>query len=225
MLPRSAAAAGAEIIDHVVVDRIERAGNTLALSTSAGDMHAASVVVAAGGPDVAARLLGVEASVLGDPGPRARATCLELGLATLPDTPVLFSTDAPLYFSTHMPPAQLGPAGTTVVHMAKYLAPGEAQSPEVGLQECGTTPGPLESIRAVRTCSPPIPARHDRHLRHPPSPARWFPRPASGGGGREAWCLPGRRLGRSKGMLVDAAMASARDAAGRAVRQAALATP
>ena len=34
-----------------------------------------------------------------------------------------------------MPPARLGPAGTTVVQVAKYLAPGESPSPEVGARE------------------------------------------------------------------------------------------
>ena len=131
----TAAAAGAEITDHVAVDRIVRAGDGWALSTAAGEVRARSVVLAAGGPRVAARLLGVELSAFGDPGPEARATCLELGLDTPPDIPVLFSTDAPLYFSTHMPPARLGPAGTTVVHVAKYLAPDATPSPEAGARE------------------------------------------------------------------------------------------
>lgn len=222
----SAAAAGAEITDHVSVDRIERAGNTLVLSTSAGDMRAASVVLSAGGPDVAARLLGVEASVLGDPGPKARATCLDLGLDTLSDTPVLFSTDAPLYFSTHMPPAQLGPAGTTVVHVAKYLAPDEAPSPEVGAQEL------WDHARVAGVDQGSAAVLASRYL-HNMTVTYGIPQARLGGfrgrppvvvDGMPAVFLAGDWVGH-EGMLLDATMASAKDAARRAVRQAALVTP
>ncbi len=221
----SAAAAGAEITDHVAVEGIERAGNSLALSTSAGDMHAASVVLAAGGPEVAARLLGVELSVLGDPGPKVRATCLEVGIGTLPDIPVLFSTDAPLYFSTHMPPAQLGPAGTAVVHVAKYLAPNEAPSPEVGAQELwdhARAAGIEPDSAAVLACR----YLHDMTVTHGIPQARlggFRGRPPVVVDGMPGIFLAGDWVGR-EGMLADAAMASARHAAGQAVRQAALVT-
>jgi hypothetical protein len=221
----SAVAVGAEIIDHVGVDGIERAGHTLALSTSAGDMHAASIVLAAGGPEVATRLLGVEASVLGDPGPKARATCLELGLDTLPDTPVLFSTDAPLYFSTHMPPAELGPAGTALVHVAKYLAPDEAPSPEVGAQELwdhARAAGVEQGSAAVLASR----YLHDMTVTYgiPQARLRGFRgRPPVVVDGKPGIFLAGDWVGH-KGMLLDAAMASARHAACQAVRQAALVT-
>jgi phytoene dehydrogenase-like protein len=221
----TATAAGAEITDHVAVQRIERAGDAWAVSTAAGDVHARSVVLAAGGPAVAARLLGVELSVLGDPGPEARATCLELGLDALPDPPVLFSTDAPLYLSTHMPPAQLGPAGTTVIHVAKYLAPDEAPSPEVGARElwdharaAGVVPG--STVLASRylhamTVTYGIPQARLGGFRG---------RPPVAVDGRPGIFLAGDWVGRA-GMLLDAAMASARHAAEQAVRQAALVTP
>jgi phytoene dehydrogenase-like protein len=221
----TAAAAGAAITDHVAVDRIERAGDGWAISTSAEAVRAGSVVLAAGGPRVAARLLGVELSALGDPGPEARATCLELGLDTRPDIPVLFSTDAPLYFSTHMPPARLGPAGATVVHLAKYLAPGEAPSPEVGARElwdhartAGVAPGST-SVLASRYL-------HAMTVTYgiPLARCGGFPgRPPVAVDGRPGIFLAGDWVG-SEGMLLDAAMASARHAAAQAVRQAALVT-
>jgi len=222
----SAAAAGAALTDHVGVDRIERAGDGWVLPTSADEVHARSVVLAAGGPDVAARLLGVELSVLGDPGSKARATCLELGLATLPDTPVLFSTDAPLYFSTHMPPAQLGPAGTTVVHVAKYLAPDETPGPEVGAQEL------WDHARAAGVALGSAAVLASRYL-HDMTVTYGIPQARLGGfRGRPPVAvdgLPGIFLAGDwvgpEGMLLDAAMASARHAAAQSVRHAAFVTP
>ena len=221
----AATGAGAQIIDHASVERIERAGNEWELRTSVGDVHAASVVLAAGGPDVAARLLGIDQPVLGDPGPKARATCLDLGLGTSPDIPVLFSTDAPLYFSTHMPPARLGPAGMTVVQVAKYLAPDESPSPEVGARElwdharaAGVERGG-DAVLASRYL-------HEMTVTYGIPQARLSGldgRPSVAVAGMPGVFLAGDWVGR-EGMLADAAMASARHAAVEAVRQAALAT-
>ncbi len=222
----SAAAAGAEITDHVGVDRIERAGDGWAVRTSAGEVRARTVVLAAGGPDVAARLLGVELCTLGNPGPKARATCLELGLDTLLDIPVLFSTDAPLYLSTHMPPAELGPAGTTVVHVAKYLAPDDAPSPEVGAQEL------WDHARAAGLDPDSAAVLASRYL-HDMTVTYGIPQARLGGlrgrpsvavDGMPGIFLAGDWVGH-KGMLLDAAMASARHAAAQSVRQAASVTP
>jgi glycine/D-amino acid oxidase-like deaminating enzyme len=222
----AAAGAGAEIMDHMGVDRIVRAGDQWLVSTSAGEVRARSVVIAAGGPEVAARLLGVEPSALGDPGPRARAACLDLGLDRLPDIPVLFSTDAPLYFSTHMPPARLGPHGKIVVQVAKYLAPDDAPSPEVGAQElwdharaAGIDQGSA-NVLASRYL-------HDMTVTYGIPQARlggYRGRPPVAVEGMPGVFLAGDWVGH-EGMLLDAAMASARHAAAQAVRQPALVTP
>jgi glycine/D-amino acid oxidase-like deaminating enzyme len=221
-----AARAGAEITDHVRVDSIDPASDAWVLTTSAGEVRAKSVVLAAGGPNVAARLLGVDASVLGDPGPKARATCLELGLDTSPATPVLFSTDAPLYFSTHMPPAQLGPAGATVVHVAKYLAPDDAPSPEVGAQELW---GHARAAGVDRGSAAVLASRclHDMTVTYGIPQARlggFDGRPRVAVAEMPGIFLAGDWVGH-EGMLLDAAMASARHAAAQSVRQAALVTP
>ncbi len=88
-----------------------------------GSWSGATVVVAAGGPDLATRLLGVEPWFA--VAPPTTASSLDLGLRRMPDHPVLFGADRPLYFSTHAPAAALAPAGLVLSVALKYHAPGE----------------------------------------------------------------------------------------------------
>ncbi len=120
-----AAALGAVILDHQPVVGLERTGRRWTVATPAGEHRAASIVLAAGGPEVAARLLGVEPAALGAAGPPVRAACLDLGLAAPTRDDLRFGVDEPLYYSTHMPPARLAPEGSVVVHVARYLRPEE----------------------------------------------------------------------------------------------------
>jgi phytoene dehydrogenase-like protein len=56
-----------------------------------------------------------------------RASCLDLGLRRLPrpDQRFVLGMDEPVYLSAHTPHAKLAPEGGSVVHVARYLAPGE----------------------------------------------------------------------------------------------------
>jgi phytoene dehydrogenase-like protein len=57
----------------------------------------------------------------------ARVACLDIGLASLPRSNVLFAlgVDRPLYFSVHSAAARLAPEGAALVHAMRYLEPGE----------------------------------------------------------------------------------------------------
>jgi phytoene dehydrogenase-like protein len=88
-------------------------------------LRATAVVLATGGPDRAAALLGGRPSSWGEPGPEAAAACLELGLRRPPAHRFVLGIDEPTYLSTHAPPARLAPEGGAVVHVMRYLAPGE----------------------------------------------------------------------------------------------------
>jgi phytoene dehydrogenase-like protein len=57
----------------------------------------------------------------------AKVACLDIGLASLPRSDILFAlgVDRPLYFSVHSAAARLAPEGAALVHVLRYLEPGE----------------------------------------------------------------------------------------------------
>lgn len=95
-------------------------GAPVVVTAGGGRIRASQVVIAAGGPDAAASLLGLGADAWPQAGPPVVAACLELGLRRPPSTRVIFGIDEPLYLSTHCPPADLAPPGHAVVHVMRY---------------------------------------------------------------------------------------------------------
>lgn len=89
-------------------------------------LRARHVVIAAGGPEAAAHLLGGTPAAWRDLGPSPSAACLELGLRRLPRHRVVFGVDEPTYLSTHCPPANLAPPGHAVVHVMRYQPVNDA---------------------------------------------------------------------------------------------------
>ena len=91
---------------------------------TAGDTHivARAAVIAVADPGAAATLLGRVPFAVGPP---VEAACLDLGVDRAPSMPLLLGLDEPLYLSDHGSAASLAPEGHTVVHVARYLAPGE----------------------------------------------------------------------------------------------------
>ena len=69
-----------------------------------------------------------------------RAACLDVAVSTLPRHNATFALgiDAPLYFSVHSASARLAPDGEAMIHLGKYLAPGDSGS--------GTAEAELESL-------------------------------------------------------------------------------
>jgi hypothetical protein len=83
-------------------------------------LPASAVVIAAGGPATARKLLPVDPGwpELGAP---VTAACLDLGLVGR-RPPAVFGLDEPLYLSPHCPPGDLAPEGGSVVHVLRYGA-------------------------------------------------------------------------------------------------------
>ena len=119
------------------VRRVE--GRARALETKNGHMRAVVVdervletaaVVLALGPSEAAALAPESATLQKAASEMipVRAACLDLVLRSLPPRSVQFclGIDRPLYFSVHSRVAELAPLPGAVIHVAKYLAPGDA---------------------------------------------------------------------------------------------------
>jgi phytoene dehydrogenase-like protein len=224
-LQRAATAAGARLVDHARVDALARSGDGWVAVTPTDEHPAATVVIAAGGPVVATRLLGLDAGELGETGPPARAACLDVGLAGPARETVLFSADEPLYWSTHMPPARLGPPGTVVAHAMRYLAPDESLSPDAGRAALWAHARAAGVDVGLDAGAPAVLAH--RYL-HGMIASHGLPLARSGGlAGRPAVAVPGSPgaflagdwVGPT-GMLADAAAASGRRAAELAVAHA-----
>ena len=82
----------------------------------------ASAIVLAVAPSEVARLAGHVTKL--EP---TRAACLDVALSRLPDPTTNFALgiDEPLYLSVHSSVAKLAPDGGALIHVARYLAPGE----------------------------------------------------------------------------------------------------
>lgn len=129
-LAERARAHGAEICAGSGARRVEPTddGRVRVTLADGSTVVAGTAVVATGGPDAAAALLGHRPSGWDALGPPATAACLELGLHRPPPTRLVLGLDEPLYLSTHAPPADLAPEGGAVVHVMRYQRPDDALS-------------------------------------------------------------------------------------------------
>lgn len=117
----AATAAGAVVRDHEPAIAIAgEPGDWQVVTSSETVLPAQAVVLAAGGPDTARRLLPLDPG-WGDLGPPVTAACLDLGLRGGPP-PFVLGLDDPLYLSAHCPPGDLAPAGGSMVHVMRYGA-------------------------------------------------------------------------------------------------------
>jgi phytoene dehydrogenase-like protein len=116
-----ASAAGASIRQHQPVAGITAVPGGWEVALVGGDrLRGAAVVVAAGGPGVARRLLPVDPG-WPEAGAPVTAACLDLGLRG-PSPSVAFGLDEPWYLARHCPPGDLAPPGGSVVHVMRYGA-------------------------------------------------------------------------------------------------------
>ena len=111
--------AGMTVRTATPVTSIRQTGTGWIVEADGRRIEAGSIVLAAGGPEMARRLLG------GDPGwgtlgPDVTAACLELAVRVEPSRRFALGLDSPLYLSTHCPPADLAPPGIRVVHVMRY---------------------------------------------------------------------------------------------------------
>jgi phytoene dehydrogenase-like protein len=127
---RAAVAAGVQVRTGVAVRAVERTDVRWRVDTSAGGpVSADAVIVAAGGPDDAARLLrGGDRRVLERWSRRAtpvRMACLDVALRRRPIGPSgVFGTDEPLYLSVQSDVSEIAPGGGAVVQLARFLPAG-----------------------------------------------------------------------------------------------------
>ncbi|MGD9752225.1 MAG: FAD-dependent oxidoreductase [Acidimicrobiia bacterium] len=129
-----AEAAGAGVRTGCAITSVRRTGATWQLVPDGGGAslpEARTVIVAAGGPERAAGLIGATPAGWERSGPPITASVLDVGFAGAPTHPFLHGVDRPLYLSTHCPPAALAPAGHSLVTAARYHAPGEQLDPDV----------------------------------------------------------------------------------------------
>jgi phytoene dehydrogenase-like protein len=106
-----------ELIEHGPLWRATLADGTVA---------PARAVILAVNPAQAAALYPALPNLATDVEP-AKAACLDIGLASLPRPDVLFAlgVDRPVYFSVHSAAARRAPEGAALVHVLRYLEPGE----------------------------------------------------------------------------------------------------
>jgi hypothetical protein len=190
-----------------------------AVDTPSGPVVGRAVVLAAGGPEGAARLLG--RSPWYDVAPPVTASVLDLGLRRLPASRILLGADRPLYFSVHSPPAALAPDGLVLATALRYHAPGEALEPAAVRAE-------LEAHAALAGVAP-----EDVVLRrylHRMVVSHGLPLASAGGlSGRSSTAVPGQPgvfvagdwVG-AEGQLADASIASGAGAGAAAAEVAAV---
>jgi phytoene dehydrogenase-like protein len=223
-LRAAAESAGVRMRSGVRAAAIERAGDRWSVRLADGSALDAGSVVIAAGPDAAAEALsGAERTLVRGWADRAvpvKAACLDLALSRLPQPRATFALgiDQPLYYSVHSVVAALGPQGSAVLHVAKYLGTA-ASDPRRDERELEALldlvqPGWRDCV-VQRRFLPDMLVAND------------LPRASLGGtAGRPGPEVPeaaglyvvGDWVGRD-GMLADASLASARRAASSIVRR------
>jgi phytoene dehydrogenase-like protein len=200
-----AEASGATLRTRAGVRAVERDGGGWAIALDEETLYADTLVVAAGGPEAMAKLLGTEAPEA--PGPAAELSVLDLGLESLPrrDRRFALGVDGPTYLSRHSPPRH---RDGVLLSLASY-----ARQPRQALEALADTvqPGWRERVTLERFL--------------PRMPAVSAIATAAGGGlaGRPAvergkgLYLAGDWIG-PEGWLVDAAISSGAAAAAAALR-------
>jgi phytoene dehydrogenase-like protein len=119
-----AVAAGVRIETARAVRGLELGEGAHGVRLADGEILRARAVVLATGPHAARTLTA--GAVDTDGLVPIRAACLDLALSSLPRPRSTFALglDAPTYLSVHSAAARLAPEGGAVVHVAKYLAEG-----------------------------------------------------------------------------------------------------
>lgn len=134
-LLRAAEGAGAAIKPGVRVTAVHETEGGVTVGTATGDTYLAAAVVVATDPNTAARLLPGHEPVetAAETAVPVRIAVLDVGLHRLPhpNRTFVLGMDDPTYLSVHSRDAQLAPGGGELIHLAKYLAPGEASGAAV----------------------------------------------------------------------------------------------
>ncbi|HEX8183817.1 MAG TPA: FAD-dependent oxidoreductase [Blastocatellia bacterium] len=136
-LAEAARQAGALIETGAKVEKVERdqAGAARSVRLTDGRVFYAQNIIIASSPGLAAGLVehGEQTSLArwaGESIP-VKAACLDIALKYLPKPKATFALgiDSPLYLSVHSATARLAPEGCAMIHVAKYLPPDHDDSP------------------------------------------------------------------------------------------------
>jgi len=202
--------AGATLRTRSAVRLIHQEGGGWTVGLDEETLHAGVLVVAAGGPDAVAKLLGEKAPAA--PGPAAELSVLDLALHSLPRRTRRFALgiDAPTYLSRHSPPDH---RGGVLLSLASY-----AREPRERLEAMADAvqPGWQEQLVFDRF----LPRMVAVSAIASPQGGGLAGRPAVERGG--GLYLAGEWIG-SEGWLTDAAIASGAAAAAAALREPAAA--
>jgi phytoene dehydrogenase-like protein len=182
------------------------------VETHDGELRAGAVVVAAGTPAAARRVLPGDPG-WGDLGEPVTAACLDVGVRRVPSPGYLVGVDEPIYGTTQSPPARQAPDGSAVVAAIRYGA-RSAREDRPALEEHLRLVGVhdddvvVERFLARMVVSGAMPRAASGGLRGRPSiTATGMPRVFLAGD----WVGP-------RGLLSDAALASGHAAARAALR-------
>jgi len=140
-LRQKAQEAGARLITQARVKAIEVAGEGYRVYLADDSSDEAHAVLLATDPETASALVldGTHEPLrrFAAQALPARVACLDIALRRLPSTEnlVTYGMDRPLYYSVHSASAHLAPEGSSLVHLMKYLQPGDAAEPEASRQE------------------------------------------------------------------------------------------
>ncbi len=103
---------------------------TVASTVDGPDLRATTCLLAAGGPAIADRLLGLDGVNVDRAGPAVEASVLDLGLRRRPPVGAHLGLDRRLYATVHSVATGLAPAGRHLVGVARYRLPGDTSTPE-----------------------------------------------------------------------------------------------
>jgi len=212
-------AAGGRVLIGARADAVCAADGAWQVRLGGGETLVAAAVVIAAGPDTAATLLdgatGATARGWQQAATPVRAACLDLGLTRLPRPRALFAlgVDRPLYLSVHSAAAaDLAPSGAAMVHVLKYLDGdgSDARADEHELERLLDLiqPGWRACVAARRF----LPNMLVAHALPAAAAGGLAGRPGPAVPGADGVYVAGDWVG-GEGLLADASLASARQAA------------
>src|SRR6266581_3631048 len=140
-LRHKAQEAGARLITQARVETIEMAREGYRVRLADGSHYEASAVLLATDPETASALIADSTHEalrrFAAQAIPACVACLDIALRRLPRAGnlVTLCMDRPLYYAVHSASAHLAPEGSALVHLMKYLRPGEAAELEANRQD------------------------------------------------------------------------------------------
>ena len=205
-------AALCQVRTGIKVTGVASAAGRVEVATSNGPLTAQSVIIAAGRPAAALRLLPADPG-WGDLGPEVTAACLDAGVRRVPDPGYVLGVDAPVYAAVQSPPARQAPAGQAVAAAVRFGATEATADRAVLRAHLARAGVPEEDVVTSRFLARMVVAGAA------PTAARGGlgSRPAVDATGLPGVYLAGDWVGPT-GLIADAALASGQAAALRAVQ-------